>query len=181
MPHPLRTDLVIPDSKSVKTFSHARRNHWLKMIILIKTAVAREREYSFFGKQVVELKLSNLDVQPAAAQQIVESSPNRFKVKCSRVIRSRQEIEAKVLGQGPGGMKIQSTPIEAMGGDPLFNGGRHASDYRAVHAYAVGRFAVPLRRHSESHGPISGALEDGGIAVIPHLVAVILERLPERA
>src|ERR1700730_13270796 len=127
--------------------------------------------------QVVELKLSDFYVQPTAAQQIVESCPDRFKVKRPSVVRGRQHVEADVLRQRPGGMKIQTAPIETVRSDPRLDGGNP----RPIDTHATETIAVPLRRDAPGHGPIRRLLENGGGAIIPHLVAVVLKRLPERA
>src|SRR5258708_6939704 len=75
-------------------------------------------------------------------------------------------------------MEIQAAPVKPMGGDFPFRGQRPGSsvDQRAVLA-----FAVPKRGHAEGHRPVCRLLENGGVAVVPHLVAVVLEGLAEGA
>src|SRR4030088_3513887 len=75
-------------------------------------------------------------------------------------------------------MEIQAAPVKSMGGDfSLCGQGPGSSvDQRAVLA-----FAVPKRGHAKCHRPISRLLENGGVPIVPHLIAVVLERLPEGA
>src|SRR5258708_38109371 len=77
-------------------------------------------------------------------------------------------------------MEIQAAPVKPMGGDfPLHLPKRGVGG--SVPLRAVLAFAVPKRGHAKCHRPISRLLENRGVAIVPHLEAVVLERLPEGA
>src|ERR1700719_2680439 len=40
---------------------------------------------------------------------------------------------------------------------------------------------MPVRRDAERHRPVRRLLENGGIAIVPHLVSVVFKLLPKRA
>src|ERR1700682_1874597 len=76
-------------------------------------------------------------------------------------------------------MKIQTRPVEPMCSHSRF----HLSAGWAgwiVDSGAILALAVPGRRDAEGYGPVRRLLEDGSVALIPHLIAVVLERLAER-
>jgi hypothetical protein len=96
-------------------------------------------------------------------------------VKCPRVIRRWQNVKREVLGECSGGMKVQPAPVKAMSRNLRF------SCCRLVHCYFVRAVPMPLRRNPERHRPVRWALENGGISIVPHLISVVFELLPERA
>src|SRR5208337_1745444 len=102
-----------------------------------------------------------------------------FKMESSRVVRGRKNVERKVLRQSSTGMEIQPAPIKSMGGDFSLAAKRCAVG--AIHRHLVGAFPMPDGRHAEGHRPIGRLLEDGGIAIVPHLIAVVFELLAKGA
>src|SRR5258708_13356583 len=77
-------------------------------------------------------------------------------------------------------MEIQAAPVKAVRRDFTFHlaaGGASG----IIHLRAVLAFAVPKRGHAEGHRPVRRLLKNGGVAIVPHLVAVVLEGLPEGA
>ena len=52
---------------------------------------------------------------------------------------------------------------------------------RAIDVCAVLAFAMPDRGDAESDWPVGGILEDGSVAIVAHLVAVVFEGLAKRA
>src|SRR5712664_3438889 len=77
-------------------------------------------------------------------------------------------------------MEIQAAPVKSVGGDfPLHLPQRGVGGI--IHLRAILAFAVPKRGHAKCHRPISRLLENRGVAIVPHLEADVLERLPEGA
>src|ERR1700676_5007889 len=77
-------------------------------------------------------------------------------------------------------MEIKAAPVKPMGGDFSL----HLPKRRVggiIHLRAVLAFAVPEGCHAERYRPVCRLLENGGVAIVPHLVAVVLEGLPEGA
>src|SRR6266446_1175003 len=175
MTRQLRTDLVVSHSKGEGYEGRRVRKlrDRLEVIDLVATVV-RKRHNALFRDHIVELELAYLDVEPARFQEVAESDVGGFKCEDGIVSSSRHEEEADVLGQRSGGQNVHAGKIEPVGREPSFGRaiGRGIEDVRTVRTHTM-----PLRRHAKRHRPISRLLKDGSVAIIPHLVAVVLERL----
>src|SRR6267143_5356259 len=75
-------------------------------------------------------------------------------------------------------MEIQAAPVKAVRRDFTFHLAAGSAS-GIIHLRAVLAFAVPKRGHAEGHRPVCRLLENGGVTVIPHLVAVVVEGLSE--
>src|SRR6266446_8194903 len=175
MTRQLRTDLVVSHSKGEGYEGRRVRKlrDRLEVIDLVATVV-RKRHNALFRDDIVELELTYLDVEPARFQEVAESDVRGFKCEDGIVSSSRHQQEADVLCQRSGGQNVHTGKIKPVGREPPFDRatGRGIADVRAVHT-----LAMPLRCHAKGHRPIRRLLEDGSVAIIPHLVAVVLERL----
>ena len=94
MSHPLQANLVVTNAEMVGAFPKR-----LKVIIRIGSGYVRERQNALFGEQVIQLKLAQFDVEPAAPEKIVQARPNRFEVEGSGIVRGWQDVERNVLCQ----------------------------------------------------------------------------------
>src|SRR5882762_4739861 len=176
MTRQLRTDLVVSHSKGER---YERRHRVRKLrdrleVIDLVATIGRKRHNALFRDHIVELELAYLDVEPARFQEVAESDVRGFKCEDGIVSSSRHEEEADVLGQRSGGQNVHAGKIEPVGREPSLNGSP-----RSLIGYigAIHTLAMPLRRHAKRHRPISRLLKDGSVAIVPHLVAVVLERL----
>src|SRR5580700_4099111 len=75
-------------------------------------------------------------------------------------------------------MEIQAAPVEAVS---RYTRLVPADTSGSIHLGAVGVLTVPNRRDPEGYRPVGRVLIDGGIALVAQLIAVVLERLSERA
>src|SRR6266850_7857413 len=172
----LRSNLVVPHTKGIKG---SKTTVWQEFrcrleVINLVTAKVRKRHDTLFGDHVIEFKLADLNVEPAGFQEIAEANVRGFKCEDGIVSSSRHEEEADVLGQRSGGQNVHTGKIETVGCKPPFGRaiGRGIEDVRTVRTHTM-----PVRRHAKRHRPISRLLKDGSVAIVPHLVAVVLERL----
>ena len=175
------SNLVVTDAEMCilprSVLSLDSRGQGLKVIVRIRPRHVRERQNALFGEQVIQLELTHFDVEPTAAEKIVQARPNRFEVEGSRIVRGRQHVERYVFCQCATGVKVQAAPIEPIRCDFGFNVIR--ATYSVVHSNAICALSMPERRDAERHRPIAGVLVDGGIPVVAHLIAVVFECLPE--
>src|SRR6202022_1175234 len=118
MSHQLHAILVIANTETETSWFFA---DGLEVAVLIEATSIGQRPNALFREEVVELEFSNFDVQPTAAQQIIEACPNSFEVECAGIVGRRQHVERNVLCQGAGGMKVQPRPIESVGRNPCFH------------------------------------------------------------
>src|SRR5580704_1443101 len=75
-------------------------------------------------------------------------------------------------------MKVQAAPVKTVCRD--FTLGRIRAGW-SVNQRAVLALSVPNGCDAERHRPIRRLLVDRSVAIVPQLIAVILECLPERA
>src|SRR5580704_2831217 len=104
MPHHFHSNLVVANPKCI-TFCDSpwvcwvsRRHQRLEMVVRIRSRHACERQDALFGEQVIQFELAHFDVEPTAAEEIVEARPNGFEVKCPGIVRGWQNIKRKILG-----------------------------------------------------------------------------------
>src|SRR5271165_3728798 len=179
VPHHFHAHLVVANPKTKLRKSEVETvvlGGGRKVIVGINAGNAGEGENALFGQQIVEFKFAKLDVKPAGAGQIVKPRKNSFKVKCTGVVRGRQDIKGDVFCQRAAGVEIKSAPIESVNGYIALNL-PPAGTGRIVDRGKIGILAVPNGRDAESDRPIGRTLENGGIAVVAHLIAVVLEGL----
>src|ERR1700730_275960 len=84
-----------------------------EVIELVDTAVSGEGQDAFFGKQIVQFELSELDIEPRAAEQIVEPAHYRFKVKRGCVVGRGQHVEREVLLQCAARVEVEAAQVKA--------------------------------------------------------------------
>ena len=84
-----------------------------EVVELVNAAVAGERQNALFGKQVVEFELAQLDVEPGAAEQVVEPRHDGFKVERRRIIGRRQHVEREILLQSAAGVEVEAAQVKA--------------------------------------------------------------------
>src|SRR5580704_2976055 len=95
----------------------------------------------------------------------------------SGVVRRRQNIKREVFGKRSPGVEVQPAPIESLSG---YLGFVSAGTVRTIHLRFVRALTMPNRRYAESHRPVSRLLENGGVSLVSHLIAVVFELLAER-
>ena len=120
-----------------KNIAVAHRNEVVK---LIDAAVAGERQNAFFRKQIVEFKFAEFDVQPRAAEQVVQPRHDGFKVKSAGGVGRRQQEERKILFQRAAGVEVQAAQVKAGTSDALDrgSGGRGVSrQYVSTNTFPV--------------------------------------------
>src|ERR1700687_771175 len=127
--------------------------------------------------QVIEFKFPELDIEPTASEQIVEAGPDRLKVESAGIVRGWQYIEGNVLRERAGGMEIEASPIEPVSSNLSLSLRWRDCRWVGIDRDAIGAFTMPDGRDAEGKRPIRSILEDGSVALIHHLVAVVFEVL----
>ena len=84
------------------------------MVALVCAAVVREKEKSLFGNEIVELELSNLEVQPRTVAEVVEADVHCLEAEGSLIVGGQEQHEGDVLPQGACRPQIDSREIEAV-------------------------------------------------------------------
>ncbi len=153
-----------------------------EVIELVNAAVTGERKDALLRKQIVEFELAHLDVEPGAAEQVVEPRHHGFKVERGCIVRRRQHIEREILFERAAGVEVETAKIEAGTRDALDCCTSHHGTSRTIRRVGINRHlagahAVPDRRDAERDRPVPGVLPDRGIAVVHELVAVVFELL----
>src|ERR1035437_245923 len=170
MPHHLDAELVVAHLS--EGIAITNRN---EVVELVDATVAGERQDALFREQVVEFKLTELDVQPCAAKQVIQPSHDGFKMKGGGGIGGREHVEGKVFLQRAAGVEVEAAEIETRRSDPLL--------YLAAAAAVDGLFALadsmPDGNDAERDRPVSRILPDWRVAIIHELVAVVFELLAE--
>src|SRR5215469_3524435 len=147
------------------------------MVVLVESAVGGERHDALFGLQVVELELAHFDVQPTGVQEVVEAHVYRFEVKGGGFVGRGHQLKTDVMCEGAFGQNIEAAEVKAMGRDVGQGGVRPPG---AVDDHVVLMFQMPIGSNTHGDRPISGALEDGSVPVVAHLVPVVFELLAKR-
>src|SRR6266403_2484991 len=172
MPHPFDTQLVIADAKYIR-LRRSRFVQRLEVVVLIEPAVCRQGQNALLREQVVQFELANLDVEPCRIEDIVEPHVCRFNVEGPEFIRRWNEQETDVLGQGPTRQYVQAGIVKTRR--------LHICNRAIVQRHMIGGFHMPIRGGSKGNRPVGCLLENGSFAVVPQLVSIVLELLPERA
>src|SRR6185437_8286609 len=167
MSHPLQSELVVANLPNEVAVSD--RN---EVIELETAATPTKGKPALLGNDVVQFEFSDLDVEPGAAEQVIESRIDRFKVEDRVLIRRKHEQEGKILVECAARKQIKAPNVKTVRGDPLLPAG-------LIDGYLVGALAVPARRNSYGHRPITVVLPDRSVPIIHQLVAVVLELLAE--
>src|SRR6185312_12260023 len=167
MSHPLQSELVVANLPNEVAVSD--RN---EVIELETAATPTKGKPALLGNDVVQFEFSDLDVEPGAAEQVIESRIDRFKVEDRVLIRRKHEQEGKILVECAARKQIKAPNVKTVRGDPLLPAG-------LIDGYLVGALAVPARRDSYGHRPIAVVLPDRSVPIIHQLVAVVLELLAE--
>src|SRR6202007_586821 len=97
----------------------------------------RQSQDAFFGEQIVELELAQLDVEPWAVPDVVDPGHDSFEVKGSRGVGGGQRLEGNILFQRATGMEVETTQIETAGSDFLH------SRWRLIRRNLTGADPVP--------------------------------------
>src|SRR6202035_3466573 len=91
VPHQLGAELVV--SHFTPDVAVALRT---EVVELVDATVSRESEDALLREQIVELELAQLYVKPRAAEEIVETRHDGFKVKRGGIVRRRKHVEREV-------------------------------------------------------------------------------------
>ena len=127
---------------------------------------------AFLRNDVVQFELAHLDVEPGAAEQVVQPRIDRFKVEMRRSHPKTGTNKKEIfLSSVPPGKDIEAANVKTVGGDLLLSG------RGLVDGHLVGAFAVPLGRDAHGDRPVAVVLPDRSIPIIHQLVAVVLELL----
>ena len=105
MAHQLDADLVIPDSETrIQRESTAEGRIVLfeggEVIDLIEATLAGKEQHALFGDEVIQLELTELEVEPAAAEDVIETDEGVLEVEGCRFVRGWQQRERDVFVEG---------------------------------------------------------------------------------
>ncbi len=114
MSHPLQSELVVANLPNEVAVSD--RN---EVIELETAATPAKRKSALLGNDVVQFEFSDLEVEPGAAEQVIESRIDRFKMEDSVLIRRQHEQEGKILVERATRKKIEAPNVKTVRGDPL--------------------------------------------------------------
>ncbi len=133
---------------------------------------------ALFRKQIVEFESAHLEIEPGAVTDVVETHKDMLKVKSAGRIGGRKQVERDVFLQSSTGVEVEAAQIKAGTRDALDRrAARRRSGCVGVNLDLAGAHAVPDRRDTEDHRPISRVLPDRGVAIVHELVAVVFELL----
>src|SRR5208283_4401400 len=101
MAHPLKTILIVADTKSIESTFRGG----LEVVVGVNARDVCQRQNALFRKQVIQLELAQLEVEPGAPCDVIDASPDRLKVEITAVVGGWQNVKAVILGQGSTGME----------------------------------------------------------------------------
>src|SRR5271156_1648076 len=138
MSHVLQAELVISDLPEDVSISHRD-----EVISLVNPAVASQRQNALLGEQVVQFKSAELNVEPGAMENVIQTHKDLLKVKRAGRIRRRKQIEGDVLLQRSGRVEVEPAQVKARTRDPLDRGPRRVPARVGVNLHLARAHPVP--------------------------------------
>src|SRR5208282_1292860 len=108
MPGELHSELVVTKADTVAV-AQGR-----EVVVLVKTSIIGEEQEALFGNQIVQLELSEFEVEPGAVGQVIEANERVFEMETGRVVRRRKQGKRDVLIERTGGPEVHAGKIETV-------------------------------------------------------------------
>src|ERR1700722_12904396 len=96
MPHQLQSDLIVANSKGELGEGWIEAvvlGGGLKVVVGVDAGNAGQGKNALLRQEVVELEFAELDVEPTAAGEIIESGKDGFKVESAGIVRGWQHVK----------------------------------------------------------------------------------------